>query len=117
MRTRQRRIKLQRSCDGRLCLRHSLPCRRASLLGISQPKVGHRQLGVGRRKSRSLLDGLLEVSYRLLGIRFASEGGREITRGLLIFLNSVIKLSVIPSAKYSCSGSPDRLVNGNTAMA
>jgi hypothetical protein len=34
---------------------------------------------------------------------------REITRGLLIFPSSVIKLSVMPSAKYSCSGSPDRI--------
>src|SRR5712691_6840882 len=77
MRTRKRRIKLQRFCDSRLCLRHCLSRRRASLLGISEPKVGHRQLCIGRGKSRILLDGLLEVSYRFLEIRFAIERGRD----------------------------------------
>src|ERR1700757_3749372 len=70
MRPRKRRIKLQRFCDSRPCLRHSLPRGRASLLGISQPKVGHRQLGVGWRISRVLLNGSLEVRNRCLQSKF-----------------------------------------------
>src|SRR5438874_3051626 len=50
-------------------------CRRPPLLRISQPKIGHRQFSVSRRKSRVLLDGLFEVSYRLLPLSFAFEGG------------------------------------------
>ena len=30
--------------------------------------------------------------------------------------SSVMMSSVMPSEKYSCSGSPDMLVNGSTAM-
>ena len=41
---------------------------------------------------------------------------REITFNALSCDNSVIKASVIPSAKYSCSGSFERFVRGNTAM-
>src|SRR6266705_82598 len=70
LRTRQRRIKFQRFCDGRLCLRHRLPRRSASLVGVSEPKVGHRQLCVRRRISRVLLDSCLEVHYRCLGTQF-----------------------------------------------
>ena len=40
---------------------------------------------------------------------------REITRSALILDRLVISASVIPSAKYSCSGSPDRFSNGRTA--
>src|SRR6266550_8569361 len=75
MRTRKRRIKLQSFCDSRLCLQVSLPSRRASLLGVSEPKVNHRQLGIGRRISRVLLNGCLEVSYRFLGIGFGESAG------------------------------------------
>ena len=85
MRTRKRRIKLQRFCDSRLCLRHSPLCRRPPLLRISQPKIGHRQFSVSRRKSRVLLDGLVEVSYRFLGIRFAESAG-EIQSAQVIVL-------------------------------
>src|ERR1700757_3766104 len=70
MRPRKRRIKLQRFCDSRPCLRHSLPRGRASLLGISQPKVGHSQLGVGWRISRVLLNGCLEARNRCLQTNF-----------------------------------------------
>jgi hypothetical protein len=40
---------------------------------------------------------------------------REITRREDIFANSVINSAVIPSAKYSCSESPDRFSSGSTA--
>src|SRR5262252_42487 len=42
---------------------------------------------------------------------------REITRSALIFESSVMRSSVMPSAKYSCSGSPDRFSSGRTASA
>jgi hypothetical protein len=41
---------------------------------------------------------------------------REITRSDPIFARVVISSSVIPSAKYSCEGSPERFSSGNTAM-
>ena len=40
---------------------------------------------------------------------------REITRRALILPKSVMSASVIPSAKYSCSGSFDRFSSGSTA--
>jgi hypothetical protein len=40
---------------------------------------------------------------------------REITRKALIFDRLLINASVIPSEKYSCSGSPERFTSGNTA--
>src|SRR5436190_1671678 len=40
---------------------------------------------------------------------------REITRSEPISARSAIKISVIPSAKYSCSISLERFVNGKTA--
>src|SRR6478609_9683516 len=42
---------------------------------------------------------------------------REITRSALIFESSVMRSSVMPSAKYSCSGSRDRFSSGRTASA
>ena len=41
---------------------------------------------------------------------------REITVSPEIFDRSVMMSSLIPSEKYSCSGSPDMLVNGKTAI-
>jgi hypothetical protein len=41
---------------------------------------------------------------------------REITSRPAIFDKSVITSSLMPSEKYSCSGSPDMLVNGRTAI-
>jgi len=40
---------------------------------------------------------------------------RDITFSDPIFDRSVISSSVMPSAKYSCSGSPERFASGNTA--
>ena len=40
---------------------------------------------------------------------------REITLSALICANSVISASVMPSAKYSCSGSCERFSSGSTA--
>src|ERR1700753_2691385 len=40
---------------------------------------------------------------------------REMTRMEDILANSVINSAVIPSAKYSCSTSPDRFSKGSTA--
>jgi hypothetical protein len=40
---------------------------------------------------------------------------RDITRSELMLANSVINSAVIPSAKYSCSVSPERFSKGNTA--
>src|SRR5882762_5926394 len=40
---------------------------------------------------------------------------QEITLRLLILVRVVISSSVVPSAKYSCLGSPDRFFNGSTA--
>src|SRR5262249_42139099 len=42
---------------------------------------------------------------------------REITRSALIFESSVMRSSVMPSAKYSCSGSRDKFSSGKTASA
>src|SRR5262245_39606030 len=42
---------------------------------------------------------------------------REMTRSALIFESSVMRSSVMPSAKYSCSGSRDRFSSGRTASA
>ena len=39
----------------------------------------------------------------------------EITFNALICARSVISASVMPSAKYSCAGSPERLFKGSTA--
>src|SRR5436309_14539809 len=39
----------------------------------------------------------------------------ETTRNALIFASDVISASVSPSAKYSCSGSPERFSKGRTA--
>src|SRR5262249_50557492 len=41
---------------------------------------------------------------------------RDRTLSLETFDKSVMMSSVIPSLKYSCSGSPDMLVKGSTAM-
>ena len=41
---------------------------------------------------------------------------REMTRNAPIFAKSPISASVIPSAKYSCAGSPDRFWSGNTTI-
>src|SRR5262249_284647 len=41
---------------------------------------------------------------------------RAITVRPAIFDRSVIMSSLMPSEKYSCSGSPDMLVNGKTAI-
>ena len=41
---------------------------------------------------------------------------RAITISPAIFDRSVMMSSVMPSEKYSCSGSPDMLSNGNTAI-
>jgi hypothetical protein len=40
----------------------------------------------------------------------------EITIRPAIFDKSVMMSSLMPSEKYSCSGSPDMLVNGKTAI-
>ncbi|MBA7705721.1 hypothetical protein ES703_114557 [subsurface metagenome] len=40
---------------------------------------------------------------------------RDLTCSAPIFPRSAISASVIPSAKYSCSGSPDRFSSGSTA--
>ena len=40
---------------------------------------------------------------------------REMTRSPLICARSVMRASVIPSAKYSWSGSRDKFVSGGTA--
>src|SRR5882762_10032594 len=40
---------------------------------------------------------------------------QEITLRLLILVRVVIRSRVVPSAKYSCLGSPDRFFNGSTA--
>src|SRR5277367_3944231 len=40
---------------------------------------------------------------------------QEITLRLSILVRVVISSRVVPSAKYSCSGSPDRFFNGSTA--
>ena len=42
---------------------------------------------------------------------------REITRSARTCASSAIRASVMPSAKYSCSGSPERLASGSTARA
>src|SRR6185295_15033099 len=39
----------------------------------------------------------------------------EMTRSLPIVARSAMSCSVTPSAKYACSGSPDRLSSGMTA--
>jgi hypothetical protein len=41
---------------------------------------------------------------------------RAITNSHLIRDSAVVMSSTIPSAKYSCSGSPDMFWNGNTAI-
>jgi hypothetical protein len=41
---------------------------------------------------------------------------REITLSDEIFARSAMSASVIPSAKNSCAGSPERLASGRTAM-
>ena len=41
---------------------------------------------------------------------------REMTFSVLIFARSVVNASVIPSAKYSWSGSQERFSSGSTAM-
>jgi len=41
---------------------------------------------------------------------------RDITRNAPIFERSVVSSSVMPSTKYSCSGSWERFSMGNTAM-
>ena len=41
---------------------------------------------------------------------------RAITKNDLTRLSAVMMSSTKPSAKYSCSGSPLRLVNGSTAI-
>ena len=41
---------------------------------------------------------------------------REITRKASTFARALINASVIPSAMYSCSGSPDKFSNGSTAI-
>ena len=41
---------------------------------------------------------------------------RAITVRPAIFDKSVMMSSLMPSEKYSCSGSPDMLVNGKTAI-
>src|SRR5260370_15863363 len=40
---------------------------------------------------------------------------RDVTRNVAIFESWVISVSVIPSEKYSCSGSRDRFSSGKTA--
>ena len=41
---------------------------------------------------------------------------REMTRSALIFESSAMSASVMPSEKYSCSGSAERFWNGRTAI-
>src|SRR5687767_6938315 len=41
---------------------------------------------------------------------------REITFSELIFESSLTRVSCIPETKYSCSGLPERLSNGRTAI-
>ncbi len=47
--------------------------------------------------------------------RYCMTEVREITRSPPILARSVMSCSVMPSAKYSCSGSPDRFSSGKTA--
>ena len=57
------------------------------------------------------------ISARGLSVPlYLIEEEREITFNAPIFARSVIRASVIPSAKYSCSGSPERFRRGSTAM-
>ena len=86
MRTRKRRIQLQRLSDGRLGLRHGLLGRRASLLGVSEPKVDHGQLCICWRISRILFDRCPKMINRPLGIQFR-ELGSEIQAAEIVVLH------------------------------
>ena len=58
---------------------------------------------------------LCDLLGRLFVILYCIVDWREITRKALIFPSSVIRASVMPSAKYSCSGLPERFWSGKTA--
>jgi hypothetical protein len=51
----------------------------------------------------------------LLPLKFITEV-REITLRARICARLLISVSVMPSAKYSCSGSPDKFCKGSTAI-
>ena len=77
---------------------------------VSPARTTDPSMIASTRSSRAIVGtGFRAVLYCMTDVR-------EITRSPPIFARSAISCSVIPSAKYSCSGSPDRFSNGSTAM-
>ena len=56
----------------------------------------------------------MSLIVRFVALYFITDV-RDVIRRLPILARSVISASVIPSAKYSCSGSPERFSSGITA--
>src|SRR5690242_8455689 len=78
------------------------------LPGDADPIAGFAHRALQHVAHAKLTTDLLHID----GLSLVGEGLRAITNSQCIWLNAVMISSTMPSAKYSCSGSPDMLSNG-----